>query len=291
MKTGEVRAFWEEQVGRLSEEARAGIAGLHRSSWGDGKAVTAERAFQESFADLVGEAELAAELVDGNEPLLEVGGGVALLHAFLRARGVDAWALEPSASGFSQSYRTGLAVLQSLHLPTEQWLPLPATEAARIGRFFPLILSHNMLEHVEDLPSVLLSLATVLSPGGTMRHHTVNYRIPYEPHFRIPLLPLAPQRTGLLFPSLARTPVWQGLNFLTPGRILAAGRAAGLQIEFQPGIFFETLERLETDPAFRRRHGAFLPLWRQMKRRGVAGILSRWPAEWATPLRFEATKA
>lgn len=295
---GALTAFWNARLDRLcaDPEARAGITRFHRSQWGSPPASSPEAAFAETFETLIEEAELAMTLLHPGDdsrlgPVLEVGGGVGLLHGYLRASGIDAYALEPSSFGFEGSWETGVAVLRAAEVDATRWHRLYATEAAKIDRTFGLIFSFNLLEHVVDVDATLVALAAVLAPTGRMVHHTVNYSVPYEPHFRIPLVPLIPRLTELLRPKLTTSAVWRGLNFVTVGSLRRSCEAAGLTVEFDVGMFARALERLETDPLFRSRHGAFLPIGRALNRLGLGRALDRLPAHLATPLRFSARLA
>ena len=51
----------------------------------------------------------------------------------------------------------------------------------------------------------LEALDALLSPGGMMIHHCPNYTVPFEPHFGIPLVPGAPERTAALLPDRIRS--------------------------------------------------------------------------------------
>lgn len=286
------RAFWQARRAALwsSPAARGGIAAYHRAVRAErGTAPPEAVAFDETLDALLEEAETAAPLALGHRgALLEVGGGFGLLHAWLRATGHDAYALEPSGPGFAQSFAIGRAVLAVAGVDDRRWFDLPATEVKRLERPFDLIFSHNMLEHVDDVAATLGALGEVLAPGGRMVQHTVNYRIPYEPHFRIPLVPGAPRLTARLRPALRRSPMWQGLNFLTPVEVERACARAGLAVRFEGGILAGALARLDTDPNFRRRHGALYPAWRALRAAGLTGLVARVPARWVTPMRFTA---
>src|SRR6185369_16311116 len=94
--------------------------------------------------------------------------------------------------------------------------PAAELDPARDG-LFDVIFSINVLEHCQPLPETVLALSKVLAPGGMMIHTCPNYRVPYEPHFRLLLVPFAPRLTARLIPRLASDPLWQSLNFVTAG--------------------------------------------------------------------------
>ncbi len=118
-------------------------------------------------------------------------------------------------------------------------------------------------------------------------HTCPNYRVPYEPHLRKPLVPAVPALTGRLWPRLRLDPVWETLNWVTAGDIREFAQRSGLVLEFRPGQLSSTLDRLGSDPAFARRQQtlARLAAWPGVKR-----ALRVLPTTWSTPMTFELKK-
>jgi SAM-dependent methyltransferase len=291
-----VHAFCRDRAPVLVEDPvfRAALLAFHlRLGAGPGGGER-ERSLEalDALAEDAGRAwAMVAGRVRPGAAVLEAGGGGGLLHAFLLDRGVAAHALEPSRAGFAGGFEAGRALLGRLGLPASAWHPWPAEEAVRAGRTFDLVFSYNVVEHVPDPRAFLAGLAAVLAPGGEMVHHTVNYALPYEPHFRIPLVPLRPRLTERLRPSLRDDPLWRDLAFVTPGAIRRACGEAGLEVAFEPGLLAAALARLDEDPAFGRRHARVAGPWRAARALGAARVLARLPPAWATPLRFTARRA
>ena len=170
-----------------------------------------------------------------------------------------------------------------------RWLPLKAEEATRTGNHFDVIFSNNVLEHIHDLDGTFRALREVLKPDGSMIHNTVNYTVPYEPHFRTPLVPLFPRMTEWFKPSLRHSEFWKGLNFVTTGRIRRLCRSLGLAVSFDHEILRCTLIRLDTDPEFARRQSLFLPVYRFLKLTRGIELMRFLPPAWITPMRFPVT--
>ena len=82
----------------------------------------------------------------------------------------------------------------------------PGPRPRKAGQF-EFIFSVNVIEHCQPLEPNLEGMAGVLSPGGRMLHTCPNYRVPYEPHLRTPLIPAAPGLTARLRPALSEDPV------------------------------------------------------------------------------------
>jgi hypothetical protein len=127
-------------------------------------------------------------------------------------------------------------------------------------------------------------MASVLAPGGIMLHTCPNYRVPYEPHYGVPLVPFRPQATATLRPRLKDDPLWQSLNFVTAGDLRRFARRHGLAVEFQRGVLADVIARLATDEAFARRQGWAGRAARGLARAKVLGLVNRIPPTWLTPM-------
>lgn len=58
---------------------------------------------------------------------------------------------------------------------------------------FDVIQCRETLEHVHEPRSAFVKLLRLLRPGGVLFLETPNYRFPYEPHVRLPMLPKSPK--------------------------------------------------------------------------------------------------
>lgn len=244
------------------------------------------------LADVRSEAELALGLLQRPplaplEPprrVLEVGAGTGVVSSILRARGLDVTALEPVIPGFDlfDVIREELTA-RGAQLAALDRRPAAALDPARDG-LFDRIFSINVLEHCQPLGQTLDRLAAVLAPGGVMVHSCPNYRIPYEPHYRMPLVPLAPRLTALARSHLAEEPLWRSLNFITAGDVRRAARRNRLAVHFEAGVLSAAVARLARDPAFARRQGWAGRLAAAVGRADRFSLLERLPGSWLTPM-------
>ena len=241
------------------------------------------------LADYAGEVVVGVELLRGflapGQRVLEVGAGLGLLSVWLIRQGASVVLLESGAGGFDANSRLLTAALEWFEVqPTI--LPLRAEELdAQQHGTFDLLFSVNVLEHIPALEEALAAMTGVLAPGGVMRHTCANYTVPYDPHYELPLIPLAPWATAWLVPGIARQEVWRSLNFITHGRVVRFCRRHGLQCQFDRGQLATALNRMNSDPAFLRRRGRLARMIHAFAgSTGLVKALERLPPKWATPM-------
>jgi SAM-dependent methyltransferase len=240
------------------------------------------------LADTAFEARLAVDMlrpleVTTEARILEVGAGSGTVTAFLAAQGANIVGIEPyrdSYEGF-EPIRAALEA-KSVH-PHLLAVRADELDPARHD-YFDLIFSVNVIEHFQPLGPSLDGLARVLSSGGRMVHTCPNYRVPYEPHLRAPLIPVLPSLTGRIWPQLRENPVWATLNWVTAADIRHFADRHGFALRFRPGRLSATLDRLAYDPAFARRQRGVARLAAVP---GVAKALRLLPSTWSTPMTFE----
>lgn len=255
---------------------------------------------REDFASILlhylEEAELTLSLLrrlqfTESSKILEVGGGLGFIHGYLRTLGHQLYSIEPSQSGFAAHDDGARQLLRTVGVDATSWYPLEAADCARIGENFDIIFSHNVLEHIRDLEQAMSALVTVLKPDGIMIHHTVNYLVPYEPHFKMLLVPMYPRLTERLNPGLANSELWKGLNFVTATRLRRMSQSMDVDIKFERGILSDAFARFESDPEFGRRHRSLARIYRVLKRLHLLVALRYVPISLTTPIRFTMTKS
>jgi len=222
--------------------------------------------------------------------LLEVGGGVGIVYALLRARGFDIVSLEPGSEGFGDRHQAGLRVLELLGIDPGCWLRTGIEDFEPTGTSFDLVFSYFVLEHVPDLDRAFQIMAGVLSPDGVMVHQCPNYTVPFEPHYNVPLVPFKPEWTAAFFPALRRGSVWRDLRFTTVTGIKRLCARNGLRPVFRKGMSATAFKRVLADPVFRRRKPGFVKTARLLRATGMLKMLEHLPPMLDTPMQFTGTK-
>lgn len=248
---------------------------------------------KEFLNTLVDEAEEALNVLNPylrpDLRILEVGGGIALLYCFLKSQGYEIKSLEPGSSGYNKRFEAGKKLCDILGVSVDGWLStrveeLPQKETKK----YDLILSFNVLEHIPPLGSAIGAMKQVLATNGMMVHHCPNYRIPFEPHFNIPLVPFFPRQTHHLYRRLKGNELWEGLNFISATKIQIICKQEGLNVRFHKGVTARSLERMFESELFReRKKGLYIIAKTISFLRLVHFIKVLLPATWNTPMTFE----
>ncbi len=242
-------------------------------------------------ADVAFELRLAIDMLRPLEPttstrILEVGAGSGAVTAFLARQGADNVGVEPNRNSFEGFDPIRAALEADRRHPKLLAVRADQLDPAELG-YFDVIFSVNVVEHFQPLHACLDGMTRVLSATGRMVHTCPNYRVPYEPHLRAPLVPGVPQWSGRLWPPMRRNPVWPTLNWVTARDIRAFADRHHLDLRFRPGQLAATFDRLRSDPAFSRRQRSVarivtLPV--------VENALRRIPTTWSTPMTFELAR-
>lgn len=192
---------------------------------------------------------------------LEIGAGAGLL-SYLAAQqsGGVIEGIEPVAEGFGSAE----AILESVEQIAPDNLRL---HRCRLDDFnastkFDLIWSVNVFEHLPDWRSALLKTRDLLSADGKAILLFPNYDIPYEPHFRLPLIGgrHVARRTFARCIDRYETAVgghglWDSLNFIKASDLRQFAREKNLNIEIDKSITVRMFERLNEDDQLKARQG------------------------------------
>jgi len=245
------------------------------------------------LANIASEARLGLDLLSRppvgplrpDQRVLEVGAGSGVLASIMRSQGIDVTALEPLIPGFDffGAIRDELRERAPQSLALLDHRTAQELDPVKDGRF-DRIFSINVVEHCKPLDEALTAMASVLAPGGMMIHTCANYRVPYDPHFRLPLVPFAPRATARLLPRLAGDPIWQSLNFVTAGDMRRIARRTGLTVTFTPGVLADVTNRLKHDRAFAERQGWAGRFAGMLARARILGLINHLPPTWLTPM-------
>jgi len=234
---------------------------------------------------------LVASSLSREKRILEVGAGLCLFSLFLKSEGYDIVALEPATGGFNDFELIRQAVMAHFDILQLDIIELPseALTPAQHGHF-DLIFSNNVLEHIPNWQAALEAMLGVLADRGKMMHSCPNYLFPYEPHYGIPVLKYYPKLSRRLFADrINRSPeVWDSLNFICHNDIHRFCNKHGIEAYFQEELLYRALNRISSDPIFKKRHdkGWIGRLHQFMAFTGIIQLIRHLPPAWATPMIF-----
>lgn len=150
--------------------------------------------------------------------VLVVGAGTGAELFSLQKKGADVYGLEPYPPAVKiLKIKAGFNGLEVARITEGIAESLPYEDG-----FFDFIYCYTVLEHVQDVEKALDEMVRVCSPGGNIFLETPNYRMPYEPHYKIFMPTFLPRSMLKLYLLLrGRPPAFiNSLNFIHPGRIL-----------------------------------------------------------------------
>jgi 2-polyprenyl-3-methyl-5-hydroxy-6-metoxy-1,4-benzoquinol methylase len=150
--------------------------------------------------------------------ILEVGSGYGFFLSYARAKlNWKIWGIEPLAERFEVAQR----ILQETNV-SKDFLLQSFGENIGFGEMeFDVVLSNDVLEHVQNPEQVLIDSFRVLKKGGLLVFNIPNYNWIYEGHYNIPWIPGMSKSLAKKYVRLwGRDPEYiDTLQFLTPSII------------------------------------------------------------------------
>jgi len=288
--SSEIKTFYEDRLDVIYSNATL-VGQIFNTPIGAKQSEKDRAAFEKTLRAYLEEAALTVSLIENetltqSDPLLEVGGGIGMTYIFLKHKGYNIISIEPSDSGFNDYYATGKEFCATLNTDTSNWLPLLGEETLSLGKKFKYIFSNNVLEHIPKIDSTFDALKQVMSEDGQMIHNTVNYIIPYEPHFGMVLFPFFPKLTALFKPKLKHSDMWNGLNFITTRKVRKMCRRLDMSVDFENKTMYNTFLRIKNDKEFAKRQRYFVPVVKVLDRLRLLNLFKYFPADLVTPMKF-----
>jgi SAM-dependent methyltransferase len=238
--------------------------------------------------------ELAGEIAPGMR-CLEIGAGTGFFTHLLASAGAHVDALEPIGSGFSQ-FRGPLSLVALKHKNSVRVIN-SRIEDFVCNRCFDVAVSINAFEHVDDWRAAIRNTVAALRPSGRAIILCPNYDVPYEPHFKLPIIGTK-NRTFRLFRSRISAQetrrggegLWNSLNFISGSELRTFCHREGIACSFDKNIIPRMFKRVSDDPIFRDRRGALAPILSIANRAGLPYLIERLPLRMQPYLRIVLTR-
>ncbi len=139
-------------------------------------------------------------------------------------------------------------------------------------------IANHLYEHVADQAALFREMARVLAPDGAAYLSAGNRLAVMEPHYRLPFLSWLPRGLAATYVRVSgRGHGYEGIRFLTWGRLAALLREAGLEFE-------DRTERALDDLLGTRRGAGARAAWRALK--ALPAGLRRPVLRWLSPQWF-----
>jgi 2-polyprenyl-3-methyl-5-hydroxy-6-metoxy-1,4-benzoquinol methylase len=137
---------------------------------------------EEHFAlPVISTLEQVLNYIFSGKKVLVVGAGTGAEFVALYKKGAEVYGLEPNNNAVdilkTKCEKHGIDFSRVVRGTVEK-LPYP-------DESFDFVYCYTVLEHVQDVNKALLEMVRVTSVGGKIFIATGNYRIPYEPHYKI----------------------------------------------------------------------------------------------------------
>jgi ubiquinone/menaquinone biosynthesis C-methylase UbiE len=174
---------------------------------------------QQSFgAPMVSRLEAFFNIDFRDKKVLVVGAGTGAELFFLAQRGAQAYGIEPNPEAIEILVEKAV----DANVPRER-ISLGFAESLPYGDCeFDFVYCYTVLEHVQDVKKSISEMLRVCKPGGRIFLETPNYRMPYEPHYKLFMPTFLPKPLLRLYLLVRGRPTefLNSLNFIHYGKLL-----------------------------------------------------------------------
>lgn len=159
--------------------------------------------------------------------VLEIGSGSGILLACLAKKGYDVYGVEPDKLSYNAS--------RILFKDNKLKCNIKNNRGEKIefeSKYFDLIISYQVIEHVQDPLGVFKECGRVLKKGGVVYFVIPNYSSFWEGHYGILWFPLLWKPIAKLYVSmLGRNPDFlDDIKYITPAKVSCWCKKSGLDV-------------------------------------------------------------
>lgn len=186
---------------------------------------------------------------DGKK-ILEIGSGYGFFLVYaVKKLGWDIYGVEPGEGEFSGRFEVAQRILDENGIDRRRLINSKGEDIKLESDKFDIVISNDVLEHVEDTEKVIQEAYRMLKPGGILIFNMPNYRWFYEGHYNMFWIPSISKTIARRYVSLRGrdTDYMNHLKFLTPlsvSRMVKRIPDAEVCLPLNYGVIESMLERV-----------------------------------------------
>lgn len=163
--------------------------------------------------------------------ILEAGCGTCAFVYSALERGHDAYGIDNDRNRLAVAYAKIPAYGYAPEWKDRALLGDATATPFEAGRF-DVVVGHQFIEHVRDVPGSISELVRVTKPGGFIVFYAPDYRAPYEAHYQIPWPPFATRQMAETWVEAFERPTGfiEMFNYVTLPQVGAVFEALDCQI-------------------------------------------------------------
>jgi SAM-dependent methyltransferase len=139
--------------------------------------------------DILNLAQESGMCIQEDGIVLDAGCGAGIATILARQRGIHIVGVDSGRASLDLARQLGRIVGITEEELSSALVLGDITNLSYPDDHFSMIVSYQVIEHVDDMVAMLRELIRCLKPGGFLSLTGPDYRFPFEPHYKIPWLP------------------------------------------------------------------------------------------------------
>jgi ubiquinone/menaquinone biosynthesis C-methylase UbiE len=177
----------------------------------DGIASPIETLSYGGIDDILNLAQESGMRIQEDGIVLDAGCGAGVVTILARQRGIHIIGVDSGRASLDLAWQLGRIVGITEEELSSALVLGDIANLSYPDDHFSMIVSYQVVEHVDDIVAMLRELIRCLKPGGFLSLTGPDYRFPFEPHYKIPWLPYMEEVAAISWLEVFGRPV-EGLS-------------------------------------------------------------------------------